>query len=160
MIFLGWRKFTGSSDAWKYLTELFTVCDEGYYRENGTCGPCESNTFKNVTGDDGRLCAACPYNTTSGPGSAFCGKNTFTRIINATAFVTAPLIFLTDTLIDRMGEKSIFAIKVPITIDIILNFDGEFDECCDTDGTCKQTLRLRVGDPSAPFRSVDNQNGP
>ena len=57
---------------------MVTVCDEGYYRENGTCNPCAINTFKNVTGDDGRRCTACPYNTTSGPGSASCGEVTFT----------------------------------------------------------------------------------
>ena len=56
---------------------LLVVCNQGYYRDNGTCIECEHDTYKNVTGDDHSLCVACPYNTTSGPGSAFCGKSLF-----------------------------------------------------------------------------------
>ena len=40
---------------------------------------------------------------------------------------SAPLTSLLDTLTDRMDVKPIFPIKLSITIDTMLNFDGDFD---------------------------------
>ena len=37
----------------------------------------------------------------------------------------APLIFLTDTLMDRRGMQSILSVKLSITIDTMLNFDAD-----------------------------------
>ena len=55
----------------------------------------------------------------------------------------APLIFLKDTLTDRMGLQPILPIKVSITIDTMLHFDSDFDGQShgDVDVTCKQTFR-------------------
>ena len=39
-----------------------------------------------------------------------------------------------------MSVKPIFPVKVSITIDIMLNFDGDFDGQGAGDGTCKQTF--------------------
>ena len=38
-----------------------------------------------------------------------------------------PLIFLTDTLTERTGVQPISPIKVSVTIQTLLNFDGDFD---------------------------------
>ena len=46
------------------------------------------------------------------------------------------MIFLTDTLTERMGVKPILPIKVSATIDTMLNFDVDVDGHGDV--TCKQ----------------------
>ena len=51
--------------------------------------------------------------------------------------------FTMDTLMDRMGVRPILPVKVSITIDIMLNFDDDFDGHGDGDVTCKQTLKLQ-----------------
>ena len=48
------------------------------------------------------------------------------------------MIFLTDTLTERMGVQPILPIKVSATIDTMLNFDVDFDG--HNDVTCKQAL--------------------
>ena len=50
------------------------------------------------------------------------------------------MIFLTDTLKDRMGVQPMVPIKVSVIVDTLLNFDGDFDE--DDGVTCKQTLNI------------------
>ena len=44
------------------------------------------------------------------------------------------MIFLTDTLTDRMGVQPIWSVEVSLIIGKMLNFDG--------DVKCKQTLRI------------------
>ena len=58
-----------------------------------------------------------------------------TRAVNITVFCEWHFwSFLTD----RMGVQPIFSFQVALTIDTMLNFDGDFDG--HGDGTCKQTL--------------------
>ena len=45
---------------------------------------------------------------------------------------------------DRMGVQSILPDEVSVTIEIMLNFDGDFDRHGDGDITCKQTLSLHL----------------
>ena len=47
------------------------------------------------------------------------------------------LIFLKDTLTDRICVQLILHIKLSVTIDTKLNFDGDFDGHGDGDTTCK-----------------------
>ena len=47
---------------------------------------------------------------------------------------------LTETLLDRMGVQTILPIKVSVTIDTILNFDGDFGRHRNSHVTCKQTF--------------------
>ena len=42
---------------------------------------------------------------------------------------------------DRLGVQPIFSIKVSVTINTMLNIDGDFDGHGDDDVTCKQTLK-------------------
>ena len=48
----------------------------------------------------------------------------------------APLIFLMDTLTDRMGSQPILLVKVSVIIDTMLNFDSDFDGHGEGDVTC------------------------
>ena len=53
-------------------------------------------------------------------------------------------MFLKDTLTDRMGVEPILPIKMSVTIDTMLNFDGDFDRHSDGDVTYKRTFRVCV----------------
>ena len=54
-------------------------------------------------------------------------KAPLTHTTNIAFLQSAPLTSLLDTLTDRMDVKPIFPIKLSITIDTMLNFDGDFD---------------------------------
>ena len=45
-----------------------------------------------------------------------------------------------DTLIDRKGVQPMLPIEVFVTIDAMLNFNGDHDGHGSSDVTCKQTL--------------------
>ena len=47
---------------------------------------------------------------------------------------------LTVHLMGRMGTEPILSVKRSISIDTMLNFDGDRDGDGDGDGTCKQAL--------------------
>ena len=51
---------------------------------------------------------------------------------------TAPLIFLTNILMDRMGVQPILPFEVIITIDTMLNVDRHGDV------TCKGTFNIKI----------------
>ena len=62
-------------------------------------------------------------------------KALFTRAVNIPVFVSSTFnLFLRD----RMGVQPILSFQVALTIDTMLNFDGDFDGHGDV--TCKQTL--------------------
>ena len=61
------------------------------------------------------------------------------RTVNLIVLCAAYLICLMDTLMNRMGVQPILPVKVSITINTMLNFDGDFDR--DGDVICKQKIR-------------------
>ena len=46
-----------------------------------------------------------------------------------------------DHLTDRLGSEPILSVKRTVTIDTMIQFDGDIDGHGDGDGTCKQALR-------------------
>ena len=70
----------------------------------------------------------CLHFPTSSPSTSQCPSK-----FNIMSIVTAILT-------DRMGDRSILPVKMPVTICTMLNFDGDGDSV----GTCKQTFKPNV----------------
>ena len=51
---------------------------------------------------------------------------------------------VTVTFVDWMSQEPILSVKGTVTIDTMLNFDGDFHGDWHVDVTCKQTLNLNL----------------
>ena len=81
-------------------------------------------------------------------------KGSFTRTINVTVFVTGTFDLFEGHFDGENGVQPILPVKVSITINTMLNFDGHGD----SDVTCEQTLILAPGGSSYVTERVKVEN--
>ena len=88
---------------------VFVVCKEGYFDEDGTCQMCNENSYKNQTGD--QSCTDCPGNlVTESKGAtspSMCGKKMFISLLFAKPFLlNAALAYCVCNTLEAFLTKS------------------------------------------------------